>query len=72
MTTTPRAHLPVQETPTSVDAVVAPVPSTVSVRLGTGATPLLPPHHPANTRADSPVVRWIHRLATARPPVDVA
>lgn len=65
MTVSPHTHrIPVQGQAASSDALVAPVPTVVSVNLGVGATPLLPRCHPANSSPDSPVVRWTHRLAT--------
>lgn len=71
MTTSPHTHrIPVQGQTSSVDAILAPVSGVGSADMGTGATPLLPPNHPANTASDSPVVRWTMRLEQARPVED--
>lgn len=68
MTASPHTqHIPVQGQNSSVDAILAPVSGVGLSDPGTGATSLLPPHHPANTAADSPVVRWTIRLEQARP-----
>lgn len=70
MTASPHTHqIPVQGQ-TSVDAIFAPVSGIGWPDSGAGATPLLPPHHPANSAADSPVVRWTIRLDQARPVED--
>jgi hypothetical protein len=72
VTTTHPLHLSVQDSSAPKDAAVSPVPYAVSVSPGTGATALLPPHHPANTTVDNPVARWTRRLVLARPVDDGA
>ena len=68
MTASPHTqHIPVQGDTNTGYATLAPalladLPGGVA-----GATPLLPPHHPANVSDDSPVVRWTLRLEQARP-----
>jgi hypothetical protein len=71
MTASPHTqHIPVQGQTSSVDAILASVSLVGAPDGETGATPLLPPHHPANTAADSPVVRWTLRMELARPVED--